>query len=313
MKCLLCNTEVANPKYLCEKEYLVKLWKPIIDVNKEICKEKIFLYQCKSCSLDFFDPALAGGNEFYSELGKLEWYYLHPGKTEYEFVQNYIKEGDNLLDIGSGRGELYNRTKKRINYTGLELSTKAVELAKEAGINVKNEDLLIHSKANVEKYDIVTLFQVLEHLTELENFITAIHSCLKKDGLFVIAVPNNDGFISYSPDYLFNLPPHHTILWKEASLVQLAKKFNFEIVKIEAELLQDVHKNSAYGAYKEKILKRLLFIQIPLINNNTGKPGLPLRILRRISNLRIINKIFDKMAIRNVIKGQSIIVVLRKK
>jgi len=313
MKCLLCNTEITNPEYICEKESLVKLWKPIIDVTKEISKEKIFLYQCKSCSLNFFDPELAGGNEFYSELGKLDWYYLHPGKTEYDFVQNYIKEDDNLLDIGSGRGELYNRTKKRINYTGLELSTKAAELAKEAGINVKNEDLLIHSKANKEKYDIVTLFQVLEHLTELNNFITAIHNCLKKDGLFVIAVPNNDGFISYTPDYVFNLPPHHTILWKKSSLVQLAKKFNFEIVTIEAELLQDVHKQHAYDAYKEKVLKRLSFIPIPLINKNIGIPGLPLRILRRISNISVINKLFNKMAIRNVKIGQSIIVVLRKK
>ena len=132
----------------------------------------------------FFDPQNAGGDKFYSRLGENEWYYLHSGKTEYEYVQNLINENDKVLDVGAGRGELFNRTKKKINYTGLELSTKAVELAALSSINVINEDIIIHSENNIEKYDIICLFQVLEHICNLNTFLVSIIKCLKQGGKF---------------------------------------------------------------------------------------------------------------------------------
>ncbi len=217
-----------------------------------------------------------------------------------------------MLDVGSGRGVLFTKIKCDVDYTGLELSTKAVELAKKEGINVIQEDLLLHAKQNAGKYDLVTLFQVLEHLTELEGFVSSIHTALKSGGLFVIAVPDNDGFISYTPNYTFNLPPHHTILWKESSLRFMANKYNFEVVEVEKELLQDIHRDIAYKAYIVSRFMKMFFRKNLLIDRSVFQ-GIISRRVDGLLKIKFFNNMLMARAKKNVKTGQSIIVTLRKK
>lgn len=115
MNCLLCSSENTFIKEKIEKESLIDLWRMNnVNVNDEIKTPTVDEYSCNKCGLRFFDPKNAGGNKFYSRLGEEEWYYLHPGKTEYDYIQDIIKDDDHILDVGAGRGELYNRTKKKI-------------------------------------------------------------------------------------------------------------------------------------------------------------------------------------------------------
>jgi 2-polyprenyl-3-methyl-5-hydroxy-6-metoxy-1,4-benzoquinol methylase len=313
MNCLLCQSNHIKIKETHTKTELLKVWEPInIDIKEEIKLDEVNLYQCEECKLKFFDPQLAGGDKFYSELGKLDWYYLHPGKTEYDYVQKFIKEGDTILDIGAGRGILYTKITKKVNYTGLELSTKAVELAKEAGINVRQEDLLIHAADHQSFYDIVCLFQVLEHLTELDNFIKSIHLTLKSGGLFVIAVPNNDDYISYLPNYIFNLPPHHTILWTKTSLKFLAKKYDFEIIEVKRELLQDVHRHDAYRAYISSILRKIYFMPDLYIDQSEKQVKID-NMARYLYSKKWFARFFMPIVARRQKYGQSILITLKKK
>lgn len=313
MKCLLCESNDLIITGNFNKKNLLALWLGVYpNAAEELKLDRILFYQCTNCSLKFFDPQLAGGEKFYSELGKFDWYYNHSGKTEYDYVQKHIKENNSVLDIGSGRGVLFTKIKKNVNYTGIELSTKAVQLAKEAGINVKQEDLLLHAQANKSHYDIVCLFQVIEHLTELDAFLKSIHLTLKSKGLFVIATPNNDGFISTTPNYTFNLPPHHTILWTEKSLQFLAKKYDFDVLEVEQELLQDVHKDSAYSSYLVAIIKKILFIPNLLIDNSKSH-SLIVRIVNRLLRISLFQKLILPILKKRVIYGQSIIVTLQKK
>ena len=171
---------------------------------------------------------------------------------------------------------------------------------------------MIHAENNAGKYDIVCLFQVLEHLTELTNFIQAIHKCLKPGGKFCIAVPNNDGFVSYTPNYTFNLPPHHTILWTERSLRFLANKFGFDVIEAKPELLQDVHKETAYQSYLVSTMKKIFFLPNLLVDNSRGH-----RFVSSIIGILLRRPLLKKILIaivRNRVKyGQSIIITLQKK
>lgn len=313
MNCLLCDSQNLTIKESHPIQDLKKLWDDIgVETDSELSLDSLDVYYCNHCQLTFFNPILAGGDEFYSALGKFDWYYLHPGKTEYDYVQHYIRDGDSILDIGAGRGVLFTKIDKRVEYLGLELSTKAVELAQEQSINVIKKDLLIHSQANPDKYDIVCLFQVLEHLTSLDAFIKSIHFTLKHNGLFLIAVPDNNGFVANCPNYTFNLPPHHTILWTEQSLRFLANKYNFEVVEVHRELLQDVHMNNAHKSYLIALAKRVLFLNRKLLDNSVSH-----RIISRIVNRLYNNKYFNSPLVKYLRKkqpnGQSIIISLRKK
>jgi len=313
MKCLLCDFEKVVLKEKYDREELAHLWLSTYpNVRDELKLDEIHLYQCPNCKLKFFDPRLAGGDRFYSELGKEDWYYLHPGKTEYDYVQKYIQSGNKILDIGAGRGVLFTKIKANVEYTGLELSTKAVQLAKESGLNVKQEDVVKHAQDNRSHYDVVCLFQVLEHLTQLDSFLKSIHLTLKDGGLFVIAVPDNDGFISYTPNYTFNLPPHHTILWTEASLRYMAKKYNFDVTEVERELLQDVHREVAYKSYVANVIRRFLFLPNLLINNNNWYKNISHRVHGLYGGRKFER--FIMPIVRSKQKyGQSIIITLRKK
>jgi hypothetical protein len=78
-------------------------------------------------------------------------------------------------------------------------------------------------------------FQVLEHISAVQSFLTAAIKCLKKNGLLVLAVPNNEpylfGFNKY--DWL-NLPPHHMGWWNAASLQKLSGFFPIKTERIRA-------------------------------------------------------------------------------
>ena len=127
MKCLLCNSDNVTIVETHPIESLEALWSGIgVNVSSELKTNQFHLYNCSNCGLNFFDPQLAGEDKFYSKLGEFEWYYLHPGKTEYDYVQQFIKTGDKILDVGSGRGVLYSKINVDVDYTCLELSTKAV-------------------------------------------------------------------------------------------------------------------------------------------------------------------------------------------
>lgn len=312
MECLLCKSSNLKITERYSKKDLIPLWKGIYpDIVDELTLNTIYFYKCTDCNLNFFDPKLAGGDKFYSELGKLDWYYLHSGKTEYDYVQKYIKEKNKILDIGAGRGVLFTKINKQVDYTGLELSTKAVKLAQNAGINVIKEDLILHSQSHKNSYDIVCLFQVLEHLTELDEFLKSIYLTLKNRGLFVIAVPDNDGFISYTSNYTFNLPPHHTILWTESSLKYLAKKYNFNILEIYKESLQDVHKDVAYTSYLLSKLKKIFLVKNLLIDNRIifKLLNLSLNIVLRSNYLK--SKIYQIVS-KKLKLGQTVIILLQK-
>jgi 2-polyprenyl-3-methyl-5-hydroxy-6-metoxy-1,4-benzoquinol methylase len=313
MNCLLCYSNNVPSVEKHKIENLKILWSSSgIDVSKELYKQFLEIYKCTNCGLGFFDPSLAGGDDFYSALGKFDWYYNHPGKTEYDFVQQYIKDGLKVLDIGSGRGVLYSKINKKVEYTGIELSTKAVELATADGINVIKENLAVHSKRHENFYDIVCLFQVLEHMTELGEFIESIFKTLKSQGLLVIAVPDNDGFASKTPNYTFNLPPHHTILWTEKSLRYLAKKYNFEVVTVDRELLQDIHKEIAYNSFIIWRIKKFFYLPSNLLDT-TIYHRIITKVVNFISkNSRIKNFMFE-WASKYQINGQSIITVLKKR
>lgn len=312
MNCPLCDSKDVIILNTYSIKDLKTIWWSFLDISEELKVDTLHLYQCNNCRLKFFDTLLAGGDKFYSELSNLHWYYNHDGKTEYDFVQKYVKKGDKVLDVGAGIGLLATKIKQEIQYTGLELSTKAVDLAHKSGINVIQENLNKHAQNNKSRYDTVCLFQVLEHLTELDDFLKSIHLTLKSKGYFIIAVPNNDGFISQSPNYTFNLPPHHTILWTEETLRFLAQKYSFDVADIEIELLQDVHRDYAYRSYYIYNIKRAFFLPSLLIDKSLSH-----RIITRTVNtlfrINFFKNILTRIARKRQKYGQSILFALQKR
>jgi len=135
-----------------------------------------------------------------------------------------------LLDIGAGTGDFLITAKlHEWQVTGVEPNPLARKNALNKGI-ILNETLQQLPK---NKYDIITLWHVLEHLPNLNKQITDITKLLKNNGFLIVAVPN---YKSYDAHYYkehwaaYDVPRH---LWhfSKTSILKLFHPFGLELFK----------------------------------------------------------------------------------
>lgn len=109
-----------------------------------------------------------------------------------EFVQ-----GNVILDIGCGTGYgtnyLVHRGAKKV--IGIDKSPEAIDYAinhyKSNNVEFQVMDVV---SMNFQKnnFDVVTAFEIIEHIEEQEDVISHVKNILKNNGLFLISTPNRD-------------------------------------------------------------------------------------------------------------------------
>lgn len=251
----VCTNVLIN-KY--EKNYGIK-----IDFKEPYLK----LCKCSSCEIGFYYPMVSGSKEFYSILGKNEWYYGHEDKSEFKFALNYISEGCSVLDIGAGRGEFCSNLPSGVKYLGLEFSESAVASAAHKGINVQNLTLLDLINKDM-KFDVIVCFQVLEHLEKPVELVQQVKKLLRNGGKLILATPNNDSILFTYHDTLLNMPPHHILLWNYFSLNSLLVKNKFKVLDVYREPVSPIHEQWFAKAYIKKKIYSLLNLPLTRFSNN---------------------------------------------
>lgn len=137
-----------------------------------------------------------------------------------------------LLDIGAGTGDFLKAAKnKGWAIQGVEPNNDARMRAQEKGVNLLPS---IESLPNT-KYELITLWHVLEHLPDLENQIQKLSSHLEEEGTLIIAVPN---FKSYDAKYYNNFwaaydVPRHLWHFSKNAIKQLFSKHGLQLVKVK--------------------------------------------------------------------------------
>ena len=112
-----------------------------------------------------------------------------------QLINTYTNQEKKLLDIGCGTGEfLIHAKNKNWKTVGVELNDQARQKAS----NKKIDTFKSLENLNNQKFDVITLWHVLEHLPNLEDQILKIKSLLEKNGTLIIAVPN---YKSYDAKY----------------------------------------------------------------------------------------------------------------
>lgn len=150
----------------------------------------------------------------------------------YLFSKRYIK-GKKILDVGCWTGQFEElAVKDARQIVGIDPGEEAIEYAKERFPKVKfligTLDTISFSK---NSFDVVTLFDVLEHLpknTEIKTF-KIINSLLKPGGYFIITTPNNN-FFSILLDPAFYLIGHRH--YSPNALKNMLSSAKFSIEKI---------------------------------------------------------------------------------
>ncbi len=219
------------------------------------------VYQCDTGYRFFYPFTLTADESLYRCLEGFEY---EENKWEFSTALAQVRGQDRLLDVGCGEGSFLAKAKdKGALVSGMELNGAAAAVARGKGITVHEELLDQHDRQGY--YDIVTSFQVLEHVPAPMAFLRGCVRVLRPGGTLVIGVPNDDGFLRLDPGSLLNQPPHHMGLWNRASLTAVAALIGLEIKAFEIQPLaelgwyQAVIENAYLKGWRKRLFYRLGF------------------------------------------------------
>ncbi len=167
--------------------------------NKIVFKEhKIDILKCQNCGHVFssYQPDQDYDGYFGNQINKKEQFYWNEAhrKLYSDFCNKFIvNKSGRLLDIGCGLGYFVKKISSFKNWEtfGYEVSKAAVEFAT---TKLKLDNIFCGKveESNFPKnyFDIVTLWDVIEHIPDPNPLLSYTHSILKDNGIIFIHTPN---------------------------------------------------------------------------------------------------------------------------
>jgi 2-polyprenyl-3-methyl-5-hydroxy-6-metoxy-1,4-benzoquinol methylase len=218
----------------------------------------LIYYQCSNCGLVFQSAAesQASGPTFYEETYRKVYQSSEaPTPKDIKIQQQRalnqvrrlkqfgVKDVRRALDVGASTGVLLDTIGSSFNAqtVGIEPGRVYRQFAEAKGLEMvaSLEDLL---EAKPERFDLISLMHVLEHLADpLETLIILRESLLTEEGYLLIEVPNFYAHDSYELAHLTCFTPH--------SLREMVRQAGYQVVREEK-----------HGFPRSKILKLYLTI-----------------------------------------------------
>ncbi|HXY61967.1 MAG TPA: class I SAM-dependent methyltransferase, partial [Nitrospirota bacterium] len=141
-----------------------------------------------------------------------------------------------LLDVGCSSGAFLADAKKfGFLETGVEPAAEPVKTAREFGLNVR-QGFLHDLRFPDEAFDVITLFEVIEHLREPMELLRECRRILRREGIMVIGTGNAESWtvrlMKGDWDYFMN-HGGHVSFYNPMSLAKLAGRAGFRVVRRE--------------------------------------------------------------------------------
>ena len=229
--CPVCKGQNYTP-YLNCKDYTVS-------------QKEFTIVSCESCNLKFTNPIpeISDLGEYY----KSEDYISHSNTKKglvsrlYHLVRNYtlkkklalvssnVSRGT-IMDYGCGTGMFLDICQEAgWRAFGMEPDSGARKIAKDMKLKVYKDKAELEASHREEKIDAITLWHVLEHVTDLDNTLSYFKTKLSKDGVLIIAVPN---YTSYDANHYKEFwaaydVPRHLYHFEVNSLSNLLGSYGF--------------------------------------------------------------------------------------
>tara|TARA_B100000508_G_scaffold141097_1_gene146961 strand:- start:53579 stop:54442 length:864 start_codon:yes stop_codon:yes gene_type:complete len=238
-KCLICSSSQIVPLEGYEEHYLVK---------------------CKNCSFVFAQkiPTEQELIEHYQGYGRND--YLSPLtiKRYEELLDRFesFRKTNKILDVGAGIGYFLEVAKKKgWEVYGTEYTDEAVNICRDKGIQVE-QGKLDPSKYDKGSFDVITSFEVLEHINNPVEEINNFKSLLRSGGLVYLTTPNFNSLLRYrlKSDYNVIVYPEHLSYYTPKTLKKLFLDCGFEKQKIQATGISLTRLRKSQGKSEQKII-----------------------------------------------------------
>jgi 2-polyprenyl-3-methyl-5-hydroxy-6-metoxy-1,4-benzoquinol methylase len=235
IKCPLCSSNSFS-KYHLEKKFIISQLNNYFDspCPEDIIECDYSVYECNSCKFEFSNPQIEGNELFYKWITNFDKYY-NKHRWEYDFLDQFIASDNyhSILDVGCGNGVFFDVISKRnnIDLFGLDLSSKSIDTCHKKGYsNTYKSTLKEFLKTNSGlKFDLITSFHVLEHISEPIEFLQNLVSLLNETGVLFISTPYSPMSFEYDWFDVLNNPPHHLGRYNLSSYKKIAEQLNLNV------------------------------------------------------------------------------------
>lgn len=232
--CPICGNKEFKPHLTCG--------------DYSISKETFNILQCLKCTFTLTSPRPDTeeiGKYYQSDIyishhankgGIIPWIYRTIRDIQFVNKTNIIKKHTagkiSILDIGCGTGTFLDYCKK-LNWcgVGVEPDQDARESSKEKDITVYDLAFLNNSD---EKYNVITMWHVLEHVHDLDGRMKQLSRLIKDNGIVIIAVPNYKAYDSniYKSFWAAYDLPRHLSHFSIDTISTLFHNNEFKLVEI---------------------------------------------------------------------------------
>jgi len=268
--------------------------KDLVEVNCNLCGKSetkfitlrpdgLKVVGCLNCGLAYLNPrpkdhiiSKLYDREYYQGGDYLKSYWISDyfeetkksleNKTHFGFkliskIAKYKELKDSkLLDVGCAFGAFLIIARSHGSKPeGIELSDFSAIRGREGfGLEIKTGTL---ESAHYPKryFDIVTMFELIEHLPDPSAFFKEVHKILKNNGLICISTPNYHCHLKYGKKWLgFTISFEHIFFFDENSIRALLRKTGFEVIHSETiEEIGPLHRAIIFNEKRRRKFFRL--------------------------------------------------------
>lgn len=242
--CDLCGRndfEILYPSLYTEDSFTADRAKSFMYASED--KTRGNIVRCRQCGLVYANPRDKDISAIYCTVGEDNYYFfsredrLATSENDYNHLeevasQQVIKRGK-ILDVGCSYGFFMDVAKNHgWDVYGCELSKKQSSFARQRHINVFNQELKF-CPFEKDYFDVITLFDVIEHLASPSSFLMEAKSFLKPGGLLVVCTPDLSSFPArLMGRYWLNFVRMHLYYFTPKTISRLFVKSGFQVLKI---------------------------------------------------------------------------------
>jgi SAM-dependent methyltransferase len=201
---------------------------------------------CDACGASFADniPTQQDFDRYYGQMSKYEYDNSNGVINEYdadifrksaEFLSPLLECNATIADVGCATGALLNEFKKQgfSNLMGFDPSASCCKSGRRLyGIDIR-QSTINQLSAVTDRFDVVMMTGVLEHLCDVESSLNVLKSLLKPGGMIYLGVPDASSYHRYfgAPFQYFSM--EHVNFFAPNTLSNLMMRHGFQTVKIQ--------------------------------------------------------------------------------
>lgn len=193
--------------------------------------------RCEDCGFCFSAPYIAGDATFYGLAYERSGYPTW--KWEYQVTLDVLKSASGrnlrLLEVGAGDGAFIRRVIDNVlpreSIFCTEYSDYGRRKIEKMGVRCVSEDIRELAEVDVGgAFDIVCMFQVLEHMDRLGELFEKLGTLVRPGGSLFIAVPNPVR-IKFNEENgaLLDMPPNHIGRWNKKCFEIMGDRSGFRL------------------------------------------------------------------------------------